>query len=60
MALECNFYLGLRSTIIYGRTLQSRQRGDPFFVESDRGKCPKWEVTVGSGVHPFHKAQLKH
>ena len=44
MALESNFNLGLCSTIIYGKTLQSRQRGDPCFVESGRGKCPKWEV----------------
>ena len=44
MALESNFNLGLCSTIIYGKTLQSRQRGDPCFVESGRGKSPKWEV----------------
>ena len=49
IALESNFNLDLRPTIIYGRTLQSRQRGDPFFVESGRGK----------GCSPYFYIQLK-
>ena len=46
MVLESNFNLGLRSAIIYGQTLQSRQRGDAFLVGSGRGKWP-WEVARG-------------
>ena len=49
IALESNFNLDLRPTIIYGRTLQSRQRGDTFFVESGRGKWLLWKVTEKSG-----------
>jgi hypothetical protein len=52
MALEIDFSLGSRSTIICGRTLQSRQRGDPFFVESGRGKWLLWKVTEKSGKYP--------